>query len=107
MVLNAKPPALVMLAGALWLTAVDLAWAESAGSNRERFVALVANRQNNLIAERLQNQLVRLNQGPSQFLQQQSVVAIKIANPPPRPSRSDSSSRTNACSSDRHGSSCG
>ena len=46
MSLIAKPPALVMLAGALWLTAVDLAWAESAGSNRERFVALVANRQN-------------------------------------------------------------
>jgi hypothetical protein len=85
MSLIAKPPALVMLAGALWLTAVDLAWAESPASKREHFIALVANRQDQVIANRLQQQFTQLNAQSQRLLQQQNAVTGKITTPPPPP----------------------
>ncbi len=85
MSLIAKPPALVMLAGALWLTAVDRAWAESPASKREQFIALVANRQNQDIATRLQQQLIQINGQSQRLLQQQHAVTAKLTNPPPPP----------------------
>jgi len=85
MSLLAKPPALVMLAGALWLTAVDRAWAESPASKRAQFIALVANRQNQVIANRLQQHLTQINDQSQRLLQQQNAVTAKITNPPPPP----------------------
>jgi hypothetical protein len=61
MSLIAKPPAMVMLAAALWLTAVDLAWAQSPANNRDHFIALVANQQSPAIANRLQRELNQLD----------------------------------------------
>ena len=81
----AKPPALVMLAGVLWLTAADLAWAQTPASKREQFVSLLANRQNQVIANRLQQQLTQYNLQSQLLLQQQNVVTTKISNPPPPP----------------------
>jgi len=85
MSLIAKPPALVMLAGALWLTTVDLAWADSPASKREHFVALVANRQNQAIANRLLQQFTRLDAQSQRLLHQQNAVTAKLNNPPPPP----------------------
>jgi hypothetical protein len=74
-----------MLAGALWLTAVDLAWAESPASKRAQFVALVASRQNQDIANRLQQHLTQINVQSQRLLDQRNAVTAKIANPPPPP----------------------
>jgi hypothetical protein len=74
-----------MLAGALWMTAADRAWAESPNSQREHFVATLANRQNEVIANRLQQQLAGLNTQSQYVVAQQKIVTAQISNPPPPP----------------------
>jgi hypothetical protein len=74
-----------MLAGALWLTAVDQASAQSGAGKREHFIALLANRQNEAINNRLQQHLTQITEQSQRLQYQQNVVTSKITNPPPPP----------------------
>ncbi len=84
MSLIAKPPALVMLAGALWLTAVDLAQAqaETAATKREKFTALVAGPQSQAVSNQVQH-LTQIIAQSQRLLHAQNALTAKLTSPPP------------------------
>jgi hypothetical protein len=83
---SVKRPSLAILAVVLWAGGAGTTWADSASArSRAQFVALVADRQNQAIADRLQSRQTRLAIESRRIEHHQQVVALKIANPPSPP----------------------
>jgi hypothetical protein len=80
MIPHVKRPALAMLAGALWLTAVDPAWAGPPSGSREQFVSLVANRRNLALVHQLQHQLSQISQIDRRLARQESALLGGVTN---------------------------
>src|SRR5262249_51095717 len=78
MVLHAKRPALAMLAGALWLTSLDSAWAAPSSSNQAQFAHLLANKKNQNILNRLEHQLGLFKKLGHQLQQQTNALTGNV-----------------------------
>jgi hypothetical protein len=83
---NVKRLSLAILAVVLWAGGAGTSWADSASSgNRAKFIALVADQQNQAIADRLHTRQTRLAVESRHIEHRQQVVASRIANPPSPP----------------------
>jgi hypothetical protein len=83
---NVKRLSLAILAVVLWAGGARTSWADSAAPrNRAEFIALVADKQNQAIADRLHTRQTRLAVESRHIEHRQQVVTSRIADPPPPP----------------------